>query len=151
MGRFCPSCLSIGHVAKHCPYVSPSQFQATVDVVGLESSRVEYDDFFECYISNLQENGIKIDFELSGRTGKRKLDDLQADFVDNKCYRCSNPFSRKRKNEPLPLSTILFNKAKISPSKEVHVHSPIMKHDFLGKRDSFSKDVQNQSEKCKGL
>lgn len=77
VGRLCPSCLTLEHIAQHCHSSSPSQFQATVSVVGLKSVRVEFDDFFGCYISYFQEKGIKFDFELSRQINKRKFDSLE--------------------------------------------------------------------------
>lgn len=115
VGRFCPSCLQIGHVAKHCNPVSCSQYQTHISLVGLKSVKVKYDEFFGVYISYFRENGIKLQFKKGRQNCKRKLDHISVDTPYNKRSRIVKVSSRKRCNEHLPSSfTILNKRAKLT-------------------------------------
>ncbi|KAI9125178.1 hypothetical protein K1719_003794 [Acacia pycnantha] len=60
VGRMCPCCLGIGHVARNCKFSSNLQPQVHVFVVGTKSGSAKCDDFSGLYISTAQRTGIRI-------------------------------------------------------------------------------------------
>ena len=137
VSRFCPSCLSIGHVAQHCKAASPSHLRAKVSVVGIKSVNVKFDNFFGCYISYPQENGIKVDFGLNSQARKMKLENLEDGKISIKRSRISISSTRKRSNEHF--STLIDpkpKKAKVGSLQEMQMSPPVLK-------DSLFSSIEN--------
>ena len=90
VGRLCSHCLSISHVDKFCKASTAFQAKGMISTVGNKSVSVEFDRFSGCYLSNFKETGIKLVPILDRPPCKRKLEDLEENWVNKRS--CLNSY-----------------------------------------------------------